>query len=68
MEEHNNVSILLGFRRSRLLASHCFTFAVQALFKFDVDLRVVGIDGTGQPEFVNDAWKIQHIEDEQQRA
>ena len=38
------------------------------LFNLDVHLRVVGIDNTEQPEFVNDAWNIRRVEDEQQRA
>ena len=38
------------------------------LFNVDVDLCVVGIDDTEQPAFVNDAWNIRRVGDEQQRA
>ena len=38
------------------------------LLNLDVDLHVVGIDDTEQSAFVNDAWNIQRVEDEQQRA
>ena len=39
-----------------------------SLFNLDVDLRVVGIDDNEQPAFVNDAWNIRRVEDEQQRS
>ena len=38
------------------------------LLNLDVDVRVVGIDDTEQSAFANDAWKIQRVADEEQRA